>query len=308
MKNQRLGKSKLWKELVYNRYIYLMLIPVAIFYIVFKYVPIYGLQLAFKEFAIGSTITESPFNGVENFEYLFNEAEFWTAFGNTLIISFLKIIIGFPIPVLLAIAINEVVFMRFKKISQIVFTFPHFLSWIILSGLAFNLLSSTGAVNSILGSLGFDTVNFLTDTGVFRYVLVFSDIWKEAGWSTIIYIAAITSIDPSIYEAATIDGANRLDKILHIIWPGIRSVVVVMLILRLGQVMSAGFMQVINLYNPAVYSVADILDTYVYRISFETSPQFGVSTAVGLFTGITNCIMLLIADKVAKLFGEKGVM
>lgn len=301
-------KNRFIKQVISNKYIYLMLIPVLLFYIIFKYVPIYGVQLAFKEFAFGKGIGGSPWNGLENFRYLFIEPEFWSAFKNTILISFMKLVLGFPVPVILSILVNELIFPKIKRGLQIIYTFPHFLSWIILSGIMFNLLSSTGAVNNLVALLGVERVNFLTDVGIFRYLLVYSETWKEAGWSTIIYMAAITGIDPVLYEAAFMDGANRWHKIRYIVWPGIRSVVVVMMILQVGQIMSAGFMQVLNLYNPAVYSVADILDTYVYRISFQSIPKFGVSTAVSLFIGITNCILLLAANKIASYFGESGVM
>lgn len=300
--------NNLFKRIMSYKYIYMMLLPVLLYYIIFKYIPIYGVQLAFKEFAFGKGISGSVWTGLDNFRYLFIEHDFWIAFKNTIIISFMKLILGFPIPVILSILINELVMPRFKRGMQIIYTFPHFLSWIILSGIMFNLLSSTGAVNNLFALFGLERMNFMTDVGIFRFLLVYSDIWKEAGWSTIIYMAAITGIDPSLYEAAYMDGANRWHKIRYIVWPGIRSVVVVMMILQVGQIMSAGFMQVLNLYNPAVYSVADILDTYVYRISFQGMPKFGVSTAVSLFIGITNCILLLTADKIASFFGESGVM
>lgn len=302
------ANKQLIKQIKAYKYIYMMLLPVLLFYVIFKYVPIYGVQLAFKEFAFGAGISGSPWIGFDNFKYLFIEPEFWSAFKNTIVISFMKLFLGFPIPVLLSILINEVIFPRLKKGMQIIYTFPHFLSWIVLSGIMFNLLASTGAINNLLALMGLERIDFMTNVKIFRYLLVYSEIWKEAGWSTIIYMAAITNINPSLYEAAYIDGANRWHKIRYIVWPGILSVVVVMMILQVGQIMSAGFMQVLNLYNPAVYSVADILDTYVYRISFQGIPKFGVSTAVSLFIGVTNCILLLTANKIASFFGESGVM
>ncbi|MFV0504291.1 MAG: ABC transporter permease [Lachnospirales bacterium] len=290
-----------------HKYIYIMLIPIMLFFIVFKYLPMYGIQLAFKEYSIADGITGSPWVGFDNFTRLIGEENFWIAFKNTIIISFMKIIIGFPIPIILAILINEISFTKFKKVTQVIYTFPHFLSWVILSSIMFNLLSSNGAVNNLIALLGLQRYNFLTNTETFRYLLVFSESWKEAGWGTIIYIASILSIDPALYEATKIDGANRLDKILHIVWPGIRSVVVTMFILQIGRIMTAGFMQVFNLYNPTVYSVADILDTYVYRITFNMLPDFGFSTAVGLFTSVINFVLLMSADFIAKRLGQKGI-
>lgn len=305
MKNK--PKVRLIKRMKPYKYIYIMLFFVAGYYIIFKYIPMYGIQIAFKDFSMRDGILGSAFNGVDNFKYLFKEKEFWLAFKNTLIISFMKIIVGFPIPIIISLMLNELVFTRYKKTLQIIYTFPHFLSWVIISSMIFNILSSSGAVNNILALLGFEKVEFLTNTDTFRWLIVFSDIWKEAGWGTIIYMATITGVDPSLYEAAKIDGANRLQKIIYIIWPGIKSVAVTMLILNFGQIMSAGYMQILNMYNPSVYSVADILDTYVYRITFLTMPDYGVSTAVGLFTGVTNFIMLCVANFISKLLGEKGI-
>lgn len=285
-----------------------MLFFVAAYYIIFKYVPIYGLQIAFKDYTYQGGITGSEFNNFENFKYIFSEADFWSAFKNTLEISMLKIVIGFPIPIVLAIMINEMVFRKTKRVFQVIYTFPHFLSWVIMSSMIFSLLSSDGVVNGILYTLGFDKINFLTNVSTFRSMLVFTEVWKESGWSTIIYIATITGIDASLYEAAEIDGANRWQRILNIQIPLLIPMIVTMFILRIGHIMSAGYLQVLNLYNPVVYSVGDILDTYIYRITFLSTPDFGVSTAVGLFTGTINFAMLCLANWVSKICGQKGVL
>lgn len=300
-------KQSLWMKIWKYRHIYLLLLPGFIYFIIFKYVPIYGIQLAFKDFNFGLGISGSLWVGFENFEYLFSEAQFWNAFKNTIIISFMKLIFAFPIPVILAIFLSEIRWKKYRQVLQTVLTFPHFLSWVVLSGIMFTFLSNTGVVNNILEIAGMERIEFLTNSGTFRWLLVFSDIWKEAGWSTIIYLAAILGVDMSLHEAASIDGATRLKKIRYIVWPEIRSVVIVMFILQVGNIMEAGFMQVLNLYNSSVYSVGDILDTYVYRITFQTGADFGISTAVSLFKGITNCILLLTANFVAKKFGQKGI-
>ena len=204
--------------------------------------------------------------------------------------------------------INEVKPMRYKRSVQTILTFPHFLSWVIVAGIMMNILANNGAVNNLLATMGLEKYNFLTDKGLFRYILVFTLSWKEAGWSCILYIAAITGIDPSLYEAATIDGANRWHKILHITWPGILPVVLITLILRVGSMMDAGFDQVMNLYNNTVLDVADILDTYIYRITFQRMPNYGFSTAVGLFKGLTNCILLLSVNAVCKKINGTTIM
>ena len=306
-RDDAIKKQSLWARIWKYRYIYLLLLPGFVYFIIFKYIPIYGIQLAFKDFSFAFGISGSPWVGFDNFDYLFSEAQFWNAFKNTLIISFMKLIFAFPIPVLLAIFLSEIRWKKYRRVVQTVLTFPHFLSWVVLSGIMFTFLSNTGVVNNMLEMAGLERVEFLTNAKGFRWLLVLSDIWKESGWSTIIYLAAILGVDVSLHEAANIDGATRLEKIRYIVWPEIRSVVIVMFILQVGSVMEAGFMQVLNLYNSSVYSVGDILDTYVYRITFQTGADFGISTAVSLFKGITNCILLLTANFVAKRFGEKGI-
>lgn len=300
-------KKKLYKSILEYKFIYLMLLPGILFLLVFKYTPMYGIQLAFKQFMLNKGITASPWVGLDNFRYIWIESEFWRAFGNTIIIAFLKLLIAFPFPVVLAILINEYKGEKYKKALQVVYTFPHFLSWVIVSGMMFNLLSNTGALNNLISLMGFDRVNFLANKRTFRMLMVSTDMWKEAGWGTIIYLAAITGISPSLYEAATVDGANRWQNIIHITWPGIRNVVILMFIMRVGHVMDAGFMQVLNMYNPAVYEVADIIDTYIYRLTFERAVEFGVSTAVGLFKGVTNLMFLLTANAISKKFKHSGI-
>ena len=299
--------KRLKKDLYRYRYMYLLLLPGIFFLLIFRYVPIYGIQLAFKKYSIRGGIMGSRWIGWSNFQYLFMEPEFWNAFNNTLIISLMKTFIGFPIPVILAILLNEMRSKKYQRVVQTVLTFPHFLSWVVLSGIMFTLLSSTGAINNLIALMGGGRINFLTNKHGFRWLLVWSQIWKESGWSAIIYLATITGIDQSLYEAATIDGANRWDRMVHVTWPGLRPVVITMLILNVGSIMEAGYMQVLNLYNPAVYSTADILDTYVYRISFQKATDFGVSTAVSLFKGVTNCVLLFVANFIAKRFGEQGI-
>lgn len=295
------------KKILAYKYIYFMLIPGLLFLIIFKYVPMYGIQLAFKRYMLNMGITGSPWVGLENFEYIWTEPAFWKALKNTIIIAFMKLGLGFPIGVILAILINEVRMKKYKRFLQTVYTFPHFLSWVIVSGIVFNLLANTGAFNSMLTSLGFNKINFLMNKGVFRYLLVYSEVWKEAGWSTILYLAAIAGIEPSLYEAAIVDGANRWHKMKYITWPGMQNVVIIMFIMTIGNIMVAGFDQVFNLYNEVVYDVGDIISTYVYRISFQQAPDYGVSTAVGLFNGITNLLLLIIANTIAKKYGKSGI-
>ena len=301
-------KKTLWQRIWMKRWCYLIILPGMAYFLLFKYVPMYGIQLAFKEFDLVAGISASPWVGFENFELLFRDREFFLALKNTLIISYMQLLLFFPFPIVLAILINEVRLSKFKRSVQTILTFPHFLSWVIVAGIMMNILANNGAVNNLLAAMGFEKYQFLTDKGLFRYILIFTLTWKEAGWSTILYIAAITSIDPSLYEAATIDGANRWHRIRHITWPGILPVVVITLIMRVGHIMDAGFDQVMNMYNSTVLDVADILDTYIYRITFQRTPNFGFSTAVGLFKGLTNCILLLTVNTICKKISGTGIL
>ena len=296
-------KRSIWSRIWKDRWIYLIMIPGIAFFVLFRYIPIYGIQLAFKKLDIVSGITGSPWVGFENFKLLLRDQEFFYALRNTLIISYMQLLFFFPFPIILAILINEVTQKKVRRVLQTVYTFPHFLSWVIVAGIMINLLANNGALNNLLNVLGANKISFLTNKPMFRPILVITLAWKESGWSTILYLAAITAIDPSLYEAAIIDGANRWHRIRYITWPGIQVIVITTLILRAGHMMDAGFDQVLNLYNATVLEVGDILDTYIYRITFQKAANFGFSTAVGLFKGLTNCILLLsvnwICDKVS---------
>ena len=294
------------------RWIYLMLLPCMAFFIIFKYVPMYGIQLAFKDYVIKG-IAASPWNNFEHFKYMMTEPEFLPALRNTLIISFYRILFGFPFPILLAIMINEVYMPRYKRVLQTVYTFPHFLTWVVMAGIMLNLLGSTGMVRKVaeifVPGIG-DNWNLLYNKAAFRSLLVISDIWKEAGWGTIIYLAAIAGIDQSLYEAATIDGCNRLQKIWYITLPGIVNMIAIQFVLRVGAVMEGGFDQVFNLYKPPVYETGDIIDTYIYRLSFveNTGVDMGFTTAVGLFQNVINFILLMLANAVTKALGQETVL
>ena len=310
--NYKNGSTSRWRNTLraLNRYkyIYILLLPGITFYFIFHYVPMYGVQLAFKEFVLNKGIWGSPFVGLEKFKYVIYDAAFWHAIANTFVISLGKLIFVFPVPIFLALLINEVREGAYKRALQTIFTFPHFLSWIIVSGIILNLLNNTGAINNLLGILGFERQQFMAMPPLFRPILCISDAWKESGWESIIYLATITSINHEIYEAAIIDGANRLQKILYITWPGIVSTVLILLILRVGYTMTSGFDQIFNMYNPVVYDVADIIGTYIYRVTFQmSSTDFGFSTALGLCNSVTNFLLLLVANKIVKLFGNEGI-
>ncbi len=295
------------------RWIYLMLLPCAAYFIIFKYIPISGVQLAFKEFNIFEGIWKSPWNNFAHFEYMMTEPEFFPALRNTLIISFYRILFGFPFSILLAILINEVYMPGYKRVLQTIYTFPHFLTWVVMAGIMLNLLGSTGMVRKVcelfIPGIG-DNWNLLYNKNLFRGLLVVSDIWKEAGWGTIIYLAAITGIDQSLYEAATIDGANRFQRIWFITLPGIVNMIAIQFVLRVGAVMEGGFDQIFNLYTAPVYETGDIIDTYIYRLSFVKGSgiNMGFPVAVGLFKNVVNFALLIMANTVTRMLGQETVL
>lgn len=302
------SKSIFLRKVVKYKYIYLLLLPGVLFYVIFSYIPMYGVTLAFKEYQIKPGIFGSPWIGFANFRDIFRLDDFWKAFFNTLTISFQRLLVEFPIPILLALLLNEVTGRKLKRFYQTVYTFPNFLSWIVVSGIAFSILSDDGVLNQILVALGGQKQSLLMDTALFRPVLYIAGIWKSAGWTSIIYLAAISSINPEIYEAAIIDGASRFQQLIHITWPGIRSTAAIMFILAVGNVMNAGFDQIFNMYNASVYDVADIIDTYIYRRTFQLGSDFGTSTAVGLFKSVINLALLLAANLSVKRIGEEGIV
>lgn len=290
------------------KYVYLLLLPGVLYYLIFAYYPMYGITMAFKDFQINKGITGSPWVGMAHFEEIFRLDDFWTAFRNTLSISYQRLLIEFPAPIILALLLNEITSNKWRRFFQTVFTFPNFLSWVVVSGIILSILSDGGILNQILIAFGGEKQSLLMEEGYFRSILYLSSIWKSAGWTAIIYLAAITSINPEIYEAAKVDGAGRLQQIVSVTWPGIRSTVAVLFVLAVGNVMNAGFDQILNMYNPAVYGTADIIDTYIYRRTFQLGSDFGSSTAVGLFKSVINLALLLIANYGVKKMGENGII
>ena len=247
------------------------LVPASLIFI-FNYIPMYGVLIAFKDYKISRGIWASPWNNFEHFKLVFEDPFFLRVLRNTLIISFLRIIFGFPAPILLAILINEVKGTAFKRTVQSVSYLPHFMSWVVLSSIIIEIVSpQRGMVGFIAAKLGRDAPVILANKQLFRPLLIVSGIWKEVGWGTIVYFAAITGINPELYESAVVDGANRFRRAIHITIPSIMYAVAILFILRLGGILSAGFDQIFNLYNPLVYEVADIIDTYVYRVALLNS-------------------------------------
>lgn len=295
---------RIWK----NRMLYTLLIPGLIWYIVFAYGPMSGLQLAFKSYKAGLGIWGSPWVGLANYDRVFQDPDFWAAVLRTLYINVGRLIFQFPIPIVLAMLLNEIKFTRYKKTVQTILTFPHFLSWIIVASILTNILSLDGMLNNLISALGGERISFLGSPEIFQPMLYATDIWKSAGWSAIVYLAAISSVDTDQYEAAEIDGANRLQRMWFITLPNILPTIVVMFILAVGGVMSTGFDQVFNLDNVSVRSVSEILDMYIYRITFRAPTDFSFSMAVSLFRSVINMVLLLIADRGAKLMGGDGLL
>lgn len=287
--------------------VYLLLLPGLVWYILFAIAPLGGLMLAFKTYRANLGILGSPWTGLKNFDRVFNDMNFWNAIRQTLLINVLRLIITFPFPVVLALLFNEMRFQRVKKPMQVVFTLPHFLSWVIIASIFNNLLSYDGMLNNSLAAMGLSTVKIIGNERAFLPLLYYTDIWRTAGWNTIIYLAAITDIDTEQYEAAEIDGATRWQMMTNVTIPSIQSTIVIMFILATGNIMTAGFNQVFNLSNAAVRSVAETLDMYIYRITFQAAPDFGFSMAITLFRSSINMILLLIADRGAKLMGGSGL-
>ena len=297
-------KNKLFR----SKYLMLMILPAIVFYIVFCYVPMYGVLMAFKNFKPKLGIMGSPWNGVDNFITVFEEPKFWLAFKNTLIIGSVKIVISFVAAILIALLLNELRMRRTKKTVQTIVTFPHFLSWVVVAGFVGSLFSYYGVVNSIIELMGGARVKFQADTNFFFALIFASDIWKEAGWGSIIYLATMAGIPQDQYEAADIDGATRMQKIWHITLPGIKATAILLLIMSVGGVLSAGFDQILNLGNSLIREDVNIIDTYVYFHAIVGSDSAGVGTAIGLFKSVIGFTLVIIVDRIAKACGERGII
>lgn len=301
---------------------YVLLIPAFLVILLFTYAPMGGLVLAFKQFKFNTPslwgevpiirfygqIANMKWVGLKWFENLFAKPDFWQAFRNTLVISFGRLLLEFPMPIILALLMNEMHHPRLKRVYQTLYTFPHFLSWVLVASLINMLFTSNGTINQIIVAMGGTPANFLTNVNTILPMLFTTSIWKGMGWGSIIYMATISSIDPTLYEAATIDGANRWESCLHITWPSIRPTVVIMLIMQCGQILNAGFDQVFNLYNEITLPVADIFDTFIYRYAFQKGQNFSLTVAAGLFKSVCNFALLLAANGIAKLCGEDGLL
>jgi putative aldouronate transport system permease protein len=295
------------KSLKLYRELYLMLVPPLAFLVLFRYLPLLGLRMAFLDYNPVKGLRGSEFVGLAVFREVFRQPDFYRVIRNTFILNGLDLLTGFPTPIVLALLLNELRTQWFKRAAQTILYVPHFLSWVIISGIMYQLLAPvSGLVNIWLLGAGFKAIPFLNDKilWVFSYNLI--GVWQNMGWGTIIYLAAISSINPEIYEAATIDGAGRLRKVLHVTLPGIVPTIVIMLIMQLGRMLSIGFERPYTLYNPVVMETADVISTYVYRIGLRAF-RYNVATAVGLFQSAVAMVLVVVSDRAAKRISGSGL-
>lgn len=289
-----------------RKLVYLMLVPVLSFYIIFHYWPMYGAIIAFKQFSPGKGIFASPWVGFENFQDFFNSYYCWRLIRNTLLINIYQLIFAFPAPIIFAFLLNEVKDGIFKRTVQTVSYLPHFISLIVVCGMLVDFLSIDGVVNDIIEMFGGQRISLLLQPSWFRAIYVSSGIWQHMGWDSIIYLASLSSIDPQLYEAIKIDGGGRLRQLWHISLPGIAPTIIILLILKAGQMMNVGFEKVFLLYNPNTYETADVISTFVYRKGL-LEMNFSYSAAVGLFNSVINFVLLILSNKISKATTETSL-
>ncbi|CAM3381706.1 ABC transporter permease [Marinicrinis lubricantis] len=304
---KKTNNSTLMRRLIKNKYIYFMILPGLLYFLVFKYIPMWGLIISFQDYQPYKGVLGSEWVGFEHFHRLFTEDMFWTIFKNTLILFFINVLFYFPVPIILALMLNEVRKVFFQRTIQTLVYIPHFMSWVIVVSISFVMLTMDGGIiNELLVYFGFNKVNFLLNPDWFRPMYVIQVIWREAGWGTIIYLAAIAAIDPQLYEAARMDGAGRFRQMWHITLPAIRSVIIVLLILKIGDIMELSFEHVYLLLNSMNREVAEIFDTYVYTAGLRQG-QYSFSTAVGFFKSFVGLVLVMLANWLSKKFGEEGI-
>lgn len=287
--------------------LYLMLLLPLTFFIIFRYIPMTNIVMAFQDYNLFKGVWDSPWVGLKWFKQAFSSRDFYNALRNTFMLNTLDLVVSFPAAIILALLLNELAFRRYKRITQVIAYLPHFLSWIIVSGMVKQLLApQTGVINMALGELGIGPIDFLTDNILWVVTYVLTGLWKDIGWNTIIFLAAITNINVELYEAAEVDGAGRLRKIWHVTLPGIRSTIIVLLIMNLGRILGIELDRPYAMGNDLVRSVADVISTLVYRVGIR-SFQFSLTAAIGLFQSVVCVIFLSAANALAKRFGERGI-
>lgn len=305
-KAKQKARAKWWKSIWQNWELYVLISPVIIYFIVFHYFPLYGLQIAFKDFIASKGILGSPWVGFKHFERFFDSYYFWRLIKNTVGIGIFTLAVSFPIPIIIALMLNEVKSLRYKKFVQTVIYAPHFLSTVVVVGMLLLFLKTDGLINQVVRLFGGTPIDFISEPGWFKSLYVFSDVWQTMGWSSIIYIAALATVDPAQHEAAMIDGASRFQRIIHINIPAIMPTIVILFILNAGSVMAVGFEKVYLMQNELNMSASDVISTFVYR-SGILEAQYSFSAAVGLFNSIINFIMLIMVNQIAKKVNETSL-
>jgi putative aldouronate transport system permease protein len=296
-----------WRNIRRDHLLYYMLFPGVLFFLVFKYLPMYGFIIAFQDYQPYLGIMDSKFVGLKHFQAFFTDPQFWPLFRNTILLAIYNIVFFFPAPIIIALLLNEVRRAKYKNFVQSMIYLPHFISWPVVVGLCFVALGSTdGIINQLIASSGGEKVNFLTDPDWFRSLITMQVIWKETGWGTIIFLAALAGVDPQLYEAARMDGANRWQQLWHITLPAIRTTIIILLILRIGSFMDSGFEQIFLMLSANTRDVGEVFDTYVYTTGLANG-QFSYSTTVGLFKSVVSLLLVVAANQLAKRFGEEGV-
>lgn len=294
------------KDWMRNRSLYLMIIPVLIFFILFHYKPMYGAIIAFKDYTPALGIAESPWVGWDNFTRFFSSVYFGRLIRNTILLSFYSLLFGFPAPIILALLLNEVKNKKFKGLTQTVTYLPHFISMIVVTGMLVDFSMTSGLFNDIIELFGGERSPLLQNPDLYRTIYVASGIWQEIGWGSIIYLSALSGVDSQLYEAAQIDGAGKWKQLIHVTLPGIAPTIIIMFILKMGTLMNMGYEKTILLYNPATYETADIISSYIYRIGL-LEQDWSYSTAIGLFNSVINLRLLLITNKIARKCGETSL-
>lgn len=304
-----LNRPSILKRYYRHRYLFALLAAALVWTIIFKYGAMYGIITAFTKYRWADGIWAGEWVGLQWFIRMFNgTTDFGRVFRNTVLISLYRLLWGFPAPIILALLLNEVRQRHFKRTVQTISYLPHFLSWVVLGGIIRSILSpSTGVINSVIAGLGGDRIHFLADVNWFVTVLISSGVWQSVGFSSIIFLAAIAGVDPQLHESAIVDGAGKIRQAWSITIPSIIPVIMIMFILRVSDILDAGFDQILNLYGPVVYEVADIIDTYVYRVGLREVGRQGLATATGLFKNVIGLVLVVIVNRVAKTFGDYGI-
>ncbi|TCP23525.1 putative aldouronate transport system permease protein [Scopulibacillus darangshiensis] len=299
-------RERVVKDFKRNKYVYAMLLPVVAYFLIFHYGPMYGVQIAFKNYDVTKGFLGSPWVGFEHFVEFFKSYYFWRLIRNTLLLSLYSLIFVFPAPIIFALLLNEIRNMKFKRLTQTITYLPHFISLVVVVGILVDFLSPQGLINQILSVFGVDVTNYLQEAGWFRTIFISSEVWQTVGWGSIIYLAAITNVNPQLYEAAKIDGAGRFRQIIHVTIPGILPTITILFILQLGSLMTVGYQKIILLYNPLTYETADVISTYIYRKGILDA-SYSYSAAIGLFDAVINFGILVLANRISKKVGETSL-